>query len=304
MTRFPLPWIVTALSLLAGSAGVAFGLRSASVAEPPAAGRVSCDPADLGRLQRQLVATENDAKALRGELDRMRVLVGMKKVADQKKAERGEDKLSDEQKRERLTKALADVKELMPRLASGEKEAYAGMREVIFALAGAPPDAAAQIRQAYEETQDPATRRLLLPHILSRDSVNGRAFLFDQLAQAKDPDLRADLLMDLEYVTDLPSDSEAQQTLLSAVTSADSSPRARQMAVEELAKARSPEADQALAGVAAGDYEPATREAAIRALAARPETRAQMLELAGKEPDERLRTIGECTARLSALGVQ
>ncbi|MGH7822547.1 MAG: HEAT repeat domain-containing protein, partial [Candidatus Binatia bacterium] len=89
--------------------------------------------------------------------------------------------------------------------------------------------------------------------------------------------------------------------LLSALET-ESAPRARLAAITALGQLGTAEAEQALLEAARGDSDSANREAAIRKLAENPDTRGRLGQMLSEEPNERLRTIGECTAKLAELG--
>jgi hypothetical protein len=240
---------------------------------------------------------------LRRELDRVRSLVELRNASDRRRAELGLDQLSVADRRERAAAALKRLPELASQLMSGRREVYEGMREVVLAMLDAPregPEDALPFREAYEASEDVTVRRLLLPHILSRDPERAKGFLLSELAHAEDPELRADMIESVRFVADVGTDVEAQRVLAEALRN-ETHPRARQAAVEGLGGAQSSEAEAALLAAASGDPDPKTRELAIRALAGRPASREKVLELVSRESDERLRTVGECTAKLAAL---
>jgi hypothetical protein len=299
MNRTWLPWTVAVVSLLIAVLSV-FAGRSNEAAKIDKAATAVCDPNELARLKRAALMSENDSHTLRIELDRMRGMLEQKKVSDQIRASWEPPGQTNEQRRERLGKALANLPALARQMLTGETEAYEGMREVVHAMLTAPQDDATPFLRTYETSDDPTVRRLVLPHIVARDAAGAKPFLLAELQKATDPELRADIITNIRWATDVSKDPEAQSTLLS-VLQGESEPRARRAAVEMLAGVATPDAQEALVGVAASDSDPQARETAIRFLAQNPATRSRVLEVVGQEPNERLRTVDECTAKLAAL---
>lgn len=298
MDRAVLPWTVAAVSALVAVVSLVKGRSGGAPAELPPV-EAQCDANDLARLRRNVATAENENRFLRAEMDRMRAMLEQKKASDKVRKEwDGGVELTEEQRKEKLAVALQRLPELAQRLVTGEKEVYEGMREVVHSMLNAPMDDPTLFREAYDRNDDATVRRLVLPHIVARDPTNARAFLMQELRSAENPDLRTDILSNLRFATKVAEDAEAQQVLVSALEK-ESEPRARQAAVDILSTVAAPEVQEALLKAAGADPDEHTREVAIRTLAANPQTRERVLELTANVSDERLRTIGECTARLA-----
>ncbi|MGH7823119.1 MAG: HEAT repeat domain-containing protein [Candidatus Binatia bacterium] len=297
MNRQPLPWAISAVSLLVAAVSVFAALRlgpepSAGVAE------VGAPSEEVQRLRRHVALLESEGLSLRAELDRLRRSLQARRTMEAQQAASGDDRLSPEEKRERLATALGRLRDIVPRLSSGGEAVFAEMRDVFLGMARAPMDDPTLFRKAYEEAADPLTKTILLPHLLARDREGSADLLKRELAENDDPQLRSAILERLRFSTDVAADPEAQRAYLSALEGGES-PRARQAAVAALSAVPSPDVEQALLEVAGADPDPETREAAIRQLAENPRTRPQLLQALANEPDERLRKVGECTAALA-----
>lgn len=228
----------------------------------------------------------------------MRSFLEMKKTTDARARAAGEEQLSEDEKRAQVGQALGRLQDLARKLPATDEATYKELKDAFMTLARSSLDDPTPFRKAWEDARDPMTRTLLLPHLMMRDREGAPALLKEELRNADDPDYRATLLDNLRVMTNVSQDPEAQKIFYSSLGE-DSPPRARRAAVEALAQVSSPEAQQVLLEVAVSESDEPTREAAIRHLAENPDTRSRILEMMAKEPDQRLRTIGECTAKLA-----
>lgn len=303
MNESRIPWIITVAALvLATAAGIA-SFRAAPASRTVAPVESS---GEVGELRRALAAVESEAGALRTELDRLRMLLQMKQQSDAVLERSGLASLPESERRKRLSGAFGSLRDLAPRLENGDQAVYEQMREVFLTFAAAPPDEADAFRKAFEEAESPLTRTILLPHLLARDRAGAADLLKREIAQAEDPVYRARLLENLRHTAPPEGDPEATRIFLDVLGSgtdgANATARERRAAVTGLARLDSTEAEARLLEVAETDPDGDVRALALRHLARNPQTRDNVLEIVAGEPDDRLRTIGECTARLAEAG--
>lgn len=293
-----LAWAVATTGWIAAAVAISATFRVTTSGQSPVISRAAGDAKEVGRLKKQVVTLENETGALRAELDRMRSFLEMKKTADARAQASGEEQLSDGEKRARVSWALGRLQDLARKLPATDEATYKELKDAFMTLARSSLEDPEPFRKAFDEAADPTTKSLLLPHLMARDREGAPALLKEELKRTEDPDYRATLLDNLRVMTNVNQDPEAQKLFFSSLDE-NSPPRARRTAVEALAQVSSPEAQQTLLEVAAGDSDEANREAAIRHLAENPDTRSRILEMMAKEPNARLRTIGECTAKLA-----
>lgn len=302
MNRNAIPWLVAAVAVLVSISSVV-GFRSRLTSGGSSASAPDPRDEEVARLRRRVASMESEAGMLRAELDRMTELLRMKRATQEHDAATGDDKVSDDERRVRLAKALTRLKDLAPQLrtvAPGDTKVLEGLRDVFHDMLKAPLDDPTPFKKAYAEADDPLTKQMLVMHIVGRDPEGAKAFLLQEIARTQDPELKADLVAHLGLVKGGLEDPAAQKVFFSAIQP-DQAPRARQAAVQALVQIASPQAQEALMQVASSEPDEATREEAIRALAKSPEMRSKLLELVGSDPSERVRTLGECTAKLAAL---
>lgn len=294
-----LPWAVAAACLSVALAALsvawqagAVGIRQAVPTRDEGSGK------EVASLRRRLTASANEAAALRMELDRMRVLLALKKASDARDIATGEDQLSEQQRRKRLEGALARLDGLVSQLhGNPDQSVFVAMQDVLRAMLGAPQDGPGAFLEKYRTASDPLEKVLLLPHLAARLGSDLPGFVSNELEHAEDPALRAQLVAALRVHTQPAEDPVARELLFEALHD-EKSPAARQHAVEALSTLRSPETEDALLQVAAADPDLAVREASIRTLAADPAARDRLLRTLATQGD-RLRTLGECAIRLA-----
>jgi HEAT repeat protein len=252
------------------------------------------------RLRSSVVALRGEGLALRTELDRLLGAVragsaATASVPNAPEAGSAAPAASGEEVRA-VSSEIATLSQDFTR--GGGPEGMRALFQKISQLQAMGAEALPSMKAAFNETSDPAARRILASIIATKGGPAEEQFLLAAAERESDPQMKQALLTNAGMAGGQDR-GRAEADLRDMAGSTD--PAARAAAMRGFTDLADPQTATAVEGALANDSSEEVRLAALDALMQDPSRRAAALDTAAHDRSERIRGIAECRERLSEL---